>query len=235
MKNIPEMMKILKYSVLLAVWCSHSTVMGEEISSHKMVVETAENFVKQNISTAPDSIITIKANAIDNRINIPQCPLPLEASSNSALEQSNITVKVNCPSNDWFIYLVVKVNEVQPVVVPNTALSPGTILTMDNINVINVNKNRLRGSTYSNKEDLLGARIKRRSRPGHPISPNMLCFVCKGDSIVIVAKISGMLIKTSGIAEQDGNIGDTILVKNKRSNKKFNAKVISITHVEVHI
>lgn len=235
MKNIPEMMKILKYSMLLVICSVHLSAKSQENSAHHVAIETAESFVKQNLTSVPGSTTTIKANDIDPRINVPVCPLPLEASTNTSFEQSNITVKVSCPSNDWFLYLGVKVNEVQPVVVPNTALSPGSILTKDNLQVVNVNKNKLRGTTYTSVEDLVGARIKRRSRPGNPISPSMLCFVCKGDSIVIVAEISGMIIKTSGVAEQDGNIGDTILVKNKRSKKRIGAQVVSIKAVKVHI
>lgn len=161
--------------------------------------------------------------------------MPLTASTHNRFDQSSVTVKVRCPSNDWFIYLSVKVDEVQPVVVPNTALSPGTILTKENLQVVDVNKKRLRSTTYQSTEDLIGARLKRRSRPGQPISPNMLCFVCKGDAIVIVAQAGNMQIKTSGIAEQDGNIGDTIIVKNKRSKKRIGAKVVSIKQVEVQI
>lgn len=213
----------------------HFATLSQENSAHQFAMETAEMFVKENVSSTPGSTITIKASTIDPRINVPVCPLPFEATTSSSFEQSNITVKLNCPSNDWFLYLVVKVNEVQPVVVPNSALSPGSILTLDNLNIINMNKNKLRGSTYSTKEELLGARLKRRTRAGNPIAPNMLCFVCKGDSIVIVAEISGMIIKTSGIAQQDGNIGDTILVKNKSSKKQVGAKVVSTKAVKVNI
>ncbi|UAA39470.1 flagellar basal body P-ring formation protein FlgA [Paraneptunicella aestuarii] len=236
MKNIPEMMKILKYSLLGLALAVQGHSVAQENPSHQLVVEAAESFVRNNIPQTDDSIITVEANSIDPRLNIPVCPLPLEVSNSSGtLMQSNVTVKVSCPSNNWFIYTVVNVNEVQPVVVPNTALSPGSVLTADDLDVVQVDKKRLRGSTYTSVESLIGARLKRRSRPNQPITPNMLCFVCKGDSIVIMAEVSGMKIKTSGIAEQDGNIGDTILVKNRRSKKVIDAKVVSVNQVQVHI
>lgn len=228
-------MKILKFPLIASLLSMPVMAQNDNSAIHDLVTDTAESYVRENVFPSPGSKITIAAKEIDKRIKIPVCPLPLTSSTNNRFDQSSVTVKVQCPSNDWFIYLSVKIEEVQPVVVPNTALSPGTILTMDNLQTINVNKNRLRSTTFQEPAALIGARLKRRSRPGQPISPNMLCFVCKGDAIVIVAQAGNMQIKTSGVAEQDGNIGDTIIVKNKRSKKRIGARVVSIKQVEVQI
>lgn len=236
MKNIPDLMKILKYSLFGGVLCSASVFSDEELLAHKLVSEAAETYVTQQTVVNEGAKVSIKAHPIDKRLKVPFCPLPLEASSsNGTLGQSSVTVKVSCPSNKWFMYTVVKVHEVQTVVVPSSAMSPGSVLTSSNLETVEIDKRRLRGSTFASKEQLIGARLRRRSRPGQPISPNMLCFVCKGDAIVIIAEISGMKIKTTGVAEQDGNIGDTILVKNRRSKKRLDAKVVSVNHVQVHI
>lgn len=235
MKNLSEMLKRLKFPVFLLAISSplHST--AQQMSAHHAVTEAAEQYVRDNISPEIGSTLTIEAKEIDQRVKVPHCPLPLETTNTGSFNQSNVTVKVNCPSNDWFIYLVVRVKEMQPVVVPHTALSPGSILTTSNLKILNVEKSRLRGTTFRRIEDLVGARLKRRSRPDHPISPNMLCFVCKGDPVTIMAEVGGMTIKASGTALQDGNIGDTILVRNKRSKKRVDAKVISVNTVKVRI
>lgn len=228
-------MKILKFPLIASLLSAPVMAQNDNSAMHDLVAETAQSYVRENVYPSPGSKMTISVKEIDKRIKIPVCPLPLTTSTNNRFDQSSVTVKVECPSNDWFIYLSVKIDEVQPVVVPNTALSPGTVLTIDNLETIDVDKNRLRSTTFQEPETLVGARLKRRSRPGQPISPNMLCFVCKGDAIVIVAQAGNMQIKTSGVAEQDGNIGDTIIVKNKRSKKRIGAKVVSIKQVEVQI
>jgi len=235
MKNISEMLKRLKFPVFLLAISSSLPLTAQQLSAHHAVTEAAEQYVRNNISPEIGSTLTVKAKEIDQRIKVPHCPLPLETSNSNAFNQSNVTVKVSCPSNDWFIYLVVKVKEMQPVVVPHSALSPGSVLTSSNLKVIEVEKSRLRGTTFRSKEALIGARLKRRSRADHPISPNMLCFVCKGDPVTIMAEVGGMTIKASGTAQQDGNIGDTILVRNKRSKKRVDAKVISVNAVRVRI
>jgi flagella basal body P-ring formation protein FlgA len=63
----------------------------------------------------------------------------------------------------------------------------------------------------------------------------MLCYVCKGDSIVINASIGGLSIKTNGVAQQDGNLGDTIMVRNSHSKKVIDAKVTKSSEVSVVI
>ena len=44
-----------------------------------------------------------------------------------------------------------------------------------------------------------------------------------------------MQVKATGVAMQDGNIGDTISVTNSRSKKQINARVASTSEVVVNI
>ena len=78
-------------------------------------------------------------------------------------------------------------------------------------------------------------RLKYRVREGQPVQSNMLCFVCKGDRITISARAAGMAVKTSGIAQQDGVIGDTIRVENSNSRKTVVAEVASTQEVVVNL
>jgi flagella basal body P-ring formation protein FlgA len=144
-------------------------------------------------------------------------------------------VKAQCSDNNWYIFMVVKATETQPVVVISNAVSPGTLLTADNLHIVNMNKKRLRSSTFADIEDVVGARIKRRVTAGRPVDPNNLCYVCKGDNVTISAGNPSMRVKTSGVALEDGRMGETIQVKNRRSNKKIYARVAGTGQVEIGI
>jgi flagella basal body P-ring formation protein FlgA len=63
----------------------------------------------------------------------------------------------------------------------------------------------------------------------------MLCFVCKGDKVTIMAVSVGLSLKVSGIAQQDGNLGDTIRVQNASSKKIVSATVSSTREVSIQI
>ena len=63
----------------------------------------------------------------------------------------------------------------------------------------------------------------------------MLCFVCKGDRITISAEVGKMKVKTAGIAQQDGVVGDNIQVLNASSKKTVIARVASVERVVIQL
>lgn len=209
---------------------------SEDNISHQHLLSSAEAYVLSQLSPNSSSLVDVKAMPIDSRLTIPQCNSGVVFSASiEALNQSTVTVKANCPDSNWYMYLVVTAKQMQSVVVISSAVSPGTILTRQNIKVVEMNKKLLRTTTFAEIEDVIGARIKRRVRAGRPVIPNNLCFVCKGDRIVIKAGSASMQVKASGIALEDGNLGDTILVRNSRSKKQIDAQVVSTNEVKVVI
>jgi flagella basal body P-ring formation protein FlgA len=219
---------LLNFSLLAAA--------SENNLSQQKLRELAESYVSFHFNRQNEQTLIVKTMAIDSRVSIPECKSKLKFfASNEALNQSNITVKASCPDNNWYMFLVVRATVMQPVVVISSAVSPGTVLSKQNVELVEMEKRHLRSTTYADIEEVIGARIKRRLRPGRPVQPNNLCFVCKGDSIVIKASSTGMQVKANGIALEDGNIGDTIVVRNSRSKKQLDARVISISEVKVRI
>jgi flagella basal body P-ring formation protein FlgA len=208
----------------------------ENYLTKQQLTTQAEEFVLQKLNPNKNKTIVVSTMPIDKRITIPACPTGLTFSaSDVALSQSNVTVKAQCRSINWYMFLVVKAQETQSVVVISSAVSPGTLLTENNVHIVNMDKKRLRTSTFADINEVLGARIKRRVLPGRPVDPKNLCYVCKGDRVVISAGTTNMQIKTSGEALEDGNMGETIRVKNTRSNKKIHARVTSTGRVEINI
>ena len=205
------------------------------LAPHKLL-ELAEQYVTSHLSQQNEHTLIVKAMSIDSRLSIPECKSPLTFfANNEALNQSSVTVKASCPDNNWYMFLVVRATVMQPVVVISSAVSPGTVLSKQNVDLVDMEKRHLRTTTYADIDEVIGARIKRRLRPGRPVEPRNLCFVCEGDNVVINASTSGIQVKASGIALEDGNIGDTILVRNSRSKKQLDARVISISEVKVRI
>lgn len=180
--------------------------------------------------------LRIAVRDVDKRIDIPNCNTPYSFETNaSPTQQSNVSVKVSCHDTDWYLFMHASVNIVQEVVVTNDNLSPGTLLSRRNLKVIEVDKNKLRGSTFTSIEEVAGARIKRRVRAGNIIDDRMLCFICKGDRVTIAALTSGLSITVYGVAQEDGVLGDTIQVRNISSDKMVYAKIASTSQVEISI
>ena len=121
------------------------------------------------------------------------------------------------------------------IVVTRGAVSPGTVLTSSNLSIAKVDVRKLRFTAFTDVDALIGARVKRRITDGQALQSNMLCFVCKGDRITITAEVAGMKVKTAGIAQQDGVVGDNIKVVNASSQKAIVARVASSDEVVIHL
>lgn len=173
---------------------------------------------------------------IDERIQIQSCESDYNYSADEeALTQSYVSVRVTCPSSNWYLFTNGRINRTRTVVVTATMISPGTVLSAQNLKLAEVDVNLIRHTSYTDLTPLIGARMKRRVRQGQAIQGNMLCFVCKGDRITISANAAGMQVKTAGIAQQDGIIGDNIQVLNASSKRSIIAEVASTQTVVVNL
>jgi flagella basal body P-ring formation protein FlgA len=196
----------------------------------------AEAFVSDMLDDQTKLNTKIKTMPIDKRINIPVCPENYKFSTNTNIaNQANITVKAQCESKSWYMFVMLNATQMQPVVVISNPVSPGTILTKNNLALVEMDKKQIRSTTYGNIESVVGARTKRRISAGRAVIPSNLCYVCKGDKVTISAVSSSMRVKTGGEALEDGNIGDTILIRNSRSNKRIQARVANMGEVEIKI
>ena len=192
------------------------------------VTQQTQMFVENTMYAQGAEHLSVSVFPLDKRIKVEPCQSGYQYEfSNKKSITTYSTVKASCDENDWFIFLNVKVEHLKQVVITGETLSPGTLLTQQNLTIADINTQKLRHTTFSHIEDLTGARLKYRVRHGQPITPNMVCFVCKGDVITLSARSQGLSISTKGIAQQDGNRGDTIKVKNSRSDKVVLARVMN--------
>lgn len=153
----------------------------------------------------------------------------------SSLEKTHFSVRVECESANWYTYSSVKLGFTKSIVVTNGTLSPNTILTRDHLRIENLDVARIRHTAFYEIEALIGAKVKHRVRDGQAIQKNMLCFVCSGDRVTIAARVGTMQVKTSGIAKEDGTLGDTIEVMNTRSKKTIYGQVVNTQEVVVSL
>ncbi|MDT0593780.1 flagellar basal body P-ring formation chaperone FlgA [Glaciecola petra] len=203
---------------------------------HAELEATVKQYLNEQTASYQSDQIKINVRPIDKRIEIPDCNVPIKASSAGLqANQSNISVKLSCASNNWYLFTNATVAIVEKVVVSADNLNPGTLLAANNLKIIEIDKNKLRGPTFSKKEDIVGARVKRRMREGNIIDGRMLCYVCKGDRITIAAISGGLSLRVYGVALQDGTLGDTIQVKNTSSDKTVYGRVTSTSEVSVNI
>lgn len=181
--------------------------------------------------------LTYEAVSLDRRIKIKPCgqPLRLQIPGKSNLKKRT-TVQMNCPGpKPWNLYVQVKIKRMMPMVVAKNNLAPGTLLSQSNVSVIMKDASQIRGRTLTKPNTLYGARSSRYISAGQAVTLRQVCLVCKGDSVTVIAKIKGLQVKTSGIAQQNGSLGDNIAILNRRSSKRIEARVVAVNRVEINI
>ncbi|NMH59685.1 flagellar basal body P-ring formation chaperone FlgA [Alteromonas ponticola] len=224
-------------SALTLMAMAFSTSANEEESLHKQIEQGARDYLLAAIGDnhGEDNVV-VEVASIDDRISIPACPTGFQYHADSeSLSQAYISVRVSCNNNQWYVFTNGRITRTRTVVVTAGMVSPGTVLSQENLMLADIDIKWIRHTAYSDLSQLVGARMKHRVRQGQPIQANMLCFVCKGDRITISARTSGMLIKTAGIAQQDGVVGENIRVTNASSQKSVVAQVANTNEVVVSL
>jgi len=196
----------------------------------------AKQYVEKHVTAPPNGKMEVIVSAIDPRVQIKPCESPLQANIPENHNRRNVNIKISCvDSKPWYIYLPAKIINTIPVVVAKENISKGSLLDDANLEIAYHEQNKIRGEWQDNTDNLIGGRAKRSISKGTLITKRNICIVCKGDSVTIVARSDSLSIKTSGIALKDGNIGDQIRVKNKRSGKTISARISAINQVTIDL
>tara|TARA_R110001583_G_scaffold33943_5_gene114573 strand:- start:4821 stop:5510 length:690 start_codon:yes stop_codon:yes gene_type:complete len=171
---------------------------------------------------------------LDKRINYPKCETGLTGELVNNKIKLTTSVKVTClDEKQWINYIRVRVNVLQKVVVVNDSLSKGQVITQDNIKMVYLSKSRIRNGSFDSLESLYGVRLKRNLTENKIIKNRDVCFVCKGDKVTINAIKTGLSIRASGVALHDANIGNTVRVRNSRTQRIVVGTVYGLKAVNV--
>jgi flagella basal body P-ring formation protein FlgA len=230
--------KVRRYSVFyfVASLCLTSHLHAK-VFSKDLLQEMAVSYVATQISTTNDSKTQLSALPLDSRIPDRSCntaPEMLIPSDPPFNRQVTLQIKCN-DAKSWAQYVHVRVIEMAPVVVTSTNLARDEIITRAHLSIEMKPTHFVRVNYLDDPIMLIGSRSKRNIRSGTPLLLSQVCMVCKGDSVNIYANLKGLRIKTTGVALEDGTLGEQIQVKNKKSGKVLNARVDGVESVQVNI
>jgi flagella basal body P-ring formation protein FlgA len=116
-----------------------------------------------------------------------------------------------------------------PIVHAEGIIDRGQTFTAADLKLQRINIAKARRGYYNRLEEVIGLAAKRRIRAGQTITPALVeqaMAVKRGQPVKIIASNDGIEASTSGEAMADGQPGDVIRVRNVRSGKLIEAKVI---------
>jgi flagellar basal body P-ring formation protein FlgA len=225
-----RLIKLIYIALLLP-----ASVFAAEVEND--IQQQVSDYVLNQIQAEPSDKVEAIANAIDKRLNLAQCKVPLVINITGTGEiRRNTTADVTCPDTPgWHLFVPVKIRIQKPVVVAATPISKGSVLSADSLTISYIDSFMLNGDMTTDINVLIGARSKRDLKTNQPLRLNQICIVCRDDSVEIIAEKGGMQIKTNGRALQDGSLNDRIRVQNVRSQRIISAVVSGVGQVKIEM
>jgi len=214
----------------------HASLSFANSYDREYIINFAKEYVLQNTPAPNNGKIVVIPASIDSRIAIKPCNIPLTANIPENYSSRNVNVKISCDSSiPWHIFLPVKIETTIPVLVTKNKISKGSILSKDNLLIEWRDLYQVRGEVINNIEMVDGARSKRTLSAGSVITKKLICVVCKGETVTILAESDNFMIRTTGVALENATFGEQVSIKNSRSGRTIIAQVKTINEVVINL
>ncbi|WP_156890126.1 flagellar basal body P-ring formation chaperone FlgA [Silanimonas lenta] len=167
---------------------------------------------------------------LDPALRMPACPEALQAHAVSA-----VNVEVACPSG-WRLFVPVRVQRVQPVLVLAEALAPGQPIPASALRVETRDAARLGAAPLTDPAQAIGQVLRRGGRPGQVLTRADLVLaaaVKRGEPVSLVAGGGGFEVRMAGRALGDAATGEVVRVENLSSRRVLSGVVAGPGEVRV--
>lgn len=158
----------------------------------------------------------------------PQAPQVRASGAAPLLERQRLEIRCNAAPG-WSLELTSQAQVLLPVVHASGIIDRGQPLTAADLRLEPINISKAQRGYFNRLEEVTGKTAKRRIRAGQLLPPALLALplaVRRGQPVKIVASHDGIEASTSGEALVDGQPGEVIRVRNVRSGKVIEAKVV---------
>lgn len=204
-----------------------STLVEAEVDwqNHQLLLDTAAEHVRSSPETRFLTGIQVETQPLDSRLKLRNCNQPLKVFHPYAIRASHkITVGINCnDSKPWTIFIPVQITALYEVVNLVRSLPRGTRLTRDDLNEKKVRLRPSQKPFINNIESALGKELS-RSLPANTTLTHAMVrvprIISRGDDITMIVSVGSLEVRSSGIALQDGAVGQKISLRNTKSRRK---------------
>ncbi len=215
-------MKASALALLLAgCWLlpAQAEVMQDEAALAKAVQQAAQNLAPPgaSISLGPTS----------GASTMPACTAPLSISLSGVAPYEQ--AEVQCPSPGWTLYVNVTIAQSEAVVVAARPLVAGQTITPDDLMVKTLPVQDFAGrQVFTDPAQIGGASAVMSMAAGMIITQSAVqapLVVKSGQLVTVYVYSGGVTLAVDATADQPGHIGDTILLTNQGSGRRFTAQV----------
>ncbi len=208
---------------------THSVLYANEIQSLDAIQTKAIQFIKANIDTQQDYEISSKP--LDRQLALPKCSVPLEAYTNAqTIKAGIISVGIRCLGQQrWSLYTSVKLTIYKNVLVLTRSLKRNSLIQPSDVKLTKRATNQLHHGYFSSYKQIKSQVTTRHLQEGTVLqlahlSPPKL--IKRGEKVTILARSPTFNIQMPGKALMDGHLGEQIRVRNIKTKKIIEGRVI---------
>ena len=168
--------------------------------------------------------------SLDPALRMPPCPHALQAQALSA-----VNVEVSCPDG-WRLFVPVRVQRVQPVVVLTAAVAPGQPVPASAVGVETRDTARLGAAPLTDPAQAIGQTLRLGGQAGQVLRRSDLvaqAVVKRGEPVALVAGGGGFEVRMAGRALADAGAGEVVRVENLSSRRVLSGVVAAPGEVRV--
>ncbi len=190
--------------------------------------ETAlANAVRQAAQALAPPGATVSLGPVAGARAMPACAAPLAVTMSGVIPYEE--AQVQCPSPSWTLYVAVTVAQSEAVVVTAKPVTAGQTITPEDLMVKTLPVQNFAGrQIFTDPAQVTGASAVMSMAAGMVVTQNAIQapLVVKAGQVVTVHVYSGnVTLALDATANQPGRIGDTILLTNTASGRRFTAEV----------
>lgn len=190
-------------------------------------VDQAVASARQQLATlfpGPTDTVRISVKQPDNRLTLSKCGHPPKAeTTDSDPKSGKLTVKVQCNTpRQWSIYLPSEVLQRVNLWSSSRPIDRGAILTAGDLEQQQLWLTQPPSGALQDPARIIGMEARRSIRTGNIIKQHLLkppLIVHKGHRLNATLVQAGFSLSAEVVAQEDGADGDTIKVKNAKTDK----------------
>lgn len=179
-------------------------------------------------------------NKFDPHLRLAKCNQPLEIFYPArARRMGPTTVGVQCMvGKSWKIFVPIQVKVFAPAVVSKQSLPRGSILTSEDLKLVKREVSSAMYGHFASIKQLEGMELRISMAQGQIIGPRAIKprhLVKRGDIVTVIAESNGLHIRIKGKALMNGYHGQSIRVKNTRSDRVLQGEVVAVRTVRINL
>lgn len=198
----------------------------------------AEDFVMKNIALNADETMDVHVVKLNTPLRVAMCSQPIEAAFPQNSNRERITaVELTCSgTNSWHMMMPVTVKINSNVLVAKRTISPSQVITEDDLDYAQHDRNTLFSGYFIKKEETIGQVASQTISPGTVLTKRNIqlpVLVHRNEAVEIIARSHSVVVSMKGIAKTDGSMNQSVKVYNPSSKRTLDALVVGTGKAEV--